>query len=151
MPKERAKDFAFSARLIKARDARDLKQKELAKAIGVSERSVKSWENGDRPKPSNVVKLASALRVSAHWLATGEGESGFTENDGAPRRKQAQEAAKPYADVHRRIRERLNRRFGDRLADSTVDIAAEADDILAGIDENYRRELLLLDRILGLK
>jgi transcriptional regulator with XRE-family HTH domain len=46
-----------------ARMARDLSQAELAGVIGVSERSVRSWEHGSPPPADALLALAEALRV----------------------------------------------------------------------------------------
>jgi transcriptional regulator with XRE-family HTH domain len=46
-----------------ARMTRDLSQAELAAVIGVSERSVRSWEHGSPPPADVLLALAEALRV----------------------------------------------------------------------------------------
>jgi phage repressor protein C with HTH and peptisase S24 domain len=50
-------------------------QLELSKAVGVSAPSVNGWLSGKSQsiRGDALVKAASALRVSASWLATGEG------------------------------------------------------------------------------
>jgi transcriptional regulator with XRE-family HTH domain len=66
-------------RIREKRKALGLKQKELAKLIGVSAGNVSHWEQGiTSPKGTNLLKLADVLKVSPDWLA------GDSMNDSQP-------------------------------------------------------------------
>jgi transcriptional regulator with XRE-family HTH domain len=59
----------ISSRLAKARSDFGLDQDELAACIGVSERTVRRWEHGERVPPADRVRdLAQLFRVSADYL-----------------------------------------------------------------------------------
>lgn len=59
-------------RFKQTRIALGLTQWELATAIGISQTAVNKIEIGSTLKPRNIVELAEKLKVSAHWLLTGE-------------------------------------------------------------------------------
>ena len=60
----------FSEKIIKARDVIGLTQQELGDTIGVSKRTIASYESeGAIPRKSTLAKLASALKVSTKYLA----------------------------------------------------------------------------------
>lgn len=63
----------FGARLRSAREALGLSQQQLADKCGVGQGSISKIERGDQDESRHTVKLASALRVNALWLATGDG------------------------------------------------------------------------------
>lgn len=63
----------FSDRLKQARQARGCTQQALARASGLSQSAIASYENGDRESSRSLRKLAEALDVSAEWLETGKG------------------------------------------------------------------------------
>lgn len=59
----------FSEKIFSARKLLNLSQKELADLIGVSMRTIVSYETTDaRPRMSTLVRLASALHVSREYL-----------------------------------------------------------------------------------
>lgn len=61
----------FSDKIIKARGVVGLTQQELGDAIGVSKRTIASYESeGAIPRKSTLAKLARALKVSVTYLAT---------------------------------------------------------------------------------
>lgn len=63
----------FSEKIRKARDVAGLTQEELADAIGVSRRTVASYESqGVAPRKATLAKLASALKVSVKYLSDDE-------------------------------------------------------------------------------
>ncbi len=65
---------SFGQRLKMAREARNLRRNGLAELAQVDSSSVTRWEKDDRsPGGDAVRKLASALKVSEHWLLTGDG------------------------------------------------------------------------------
>lgn len=67
--------IAQERRLKAARDKRDIDQKEVAKAIGVTPGAVSRWENELAvPKDDVIAKLAAYFGVRAGWLRYGEGE-----------------------------------------------------------------------------
>ena len=69
-------EWELGERLYKARKNAKMTQKELADAVGVSDRTIGNWELGKkRISAYNVYLLAQALHVSAGWLVAGEGEA----------------------------------------------------------------------------
>lgn len=63
----------FSDKIRDAREAAGLKQHELAKKIGVSQRTIASYEcEGARARPKTLRKLAAALGVSVTYLSDDE-------------------------------------------------------------------------------
>lgn len=63
----------FGRRIKTARAERRMTQEELARTIGVTKSAMSAYENGlTDPRVSLLPTLASALRVSVTWLATGE-------------------------------------------------------------------------------
>jgi transcriptional regulator with XRE-family HTH domain len=63
----------FSDRLRYARRLRGITQKALARAGGLSQSAIASYESGQRQSSRALFKLASALKVSPNWLDTGRG------------------------------------------------------------------------------
>lgn len=63
------------AKRVKAARARleGMRQEDLAIASGLKQGDISKIENGKILKTTGLVALARALRVDAHWLATGEG------------------------------------------------------------------------------
>lgn len=61
----------FGARLRYARELRQLTQKELAQASGLSQGAIGNYENDSRRSPKNVFRIAEALDVEPAWLAMG--------------------------------------------------------------------------------
>jgi phage repressor protein C with HTH and peptisase S24 domain len=47
---------------------------DLAKIVGVTQQSIHQITSGETKQPRIILKLASALKVEAAWLSTGEGE-----------------------------------------------------------------------------
>jgi transcriptional regulator with XRE-family HTH domain len=66
-----APTWTFGDRLRKARRSRRLSQREFARLLGESEKSIANWE-GDVAKPRDVVALAKKVEatygVPAEWL-----------------------------------------------------------------------------------
>ena len=59
----------FVERLFELRQERHLSQESVAKAIGVSQKSIDFWEKGvNEPKLSYIVKLAIFFNVSCDFL-----------------------------------------------------------------------------------
>lgn len=63
----------LAERLRTAMKAADLNQSELARRIGTVPQSIQSILAGDSKTSRHVTKIADALNVNAHWLATGIG------------------------------------------------------------------------------
>lgn len=63
----------FSDRLRYARKKRKLSQTELARASGLSQGAISSYETGARRSTTELIQLAQALKVSPEWLITGTG------------------------------------------------------------------------------
>ena len=65
--------MTFSDKIKRSREIAGLTQEELADAIGVSRRTVASYESqGALPRRSTLAKLASALKVSVKYLSDDE-------------------------------------------------------------------------------
>lgn len=64
----------LSTRLKQLLDDRNLSMNAFAKQLGVSQPSISDIVNGRTRSPKNILEIASALGVNAHWLKTGEGE-----------------------------------------------------------------------------
>ncbi|ARP96853.1 hypothetical protein CAL15_22300 [Bordetella genomosp. 13] len=64
---------SFSDRLKQARQLRGLTQQALARASGLSQSAIASYENGDRDSSRSARSLAHALDVEVDWLETGKG------------------------------------------------------------------------------
>ena len=70
MTKERS---PFCRRLVAARDALNLTQKEAAELLGISPTMLSQYERGARtPKAERIAKMASAYRVAPLWLTHGD-------------------------------------------------------------------------------
>lgn len=63
----------FGSRLRETRDELGLSQGELAKVSGITQPTISNLERGRNQGSSYVAQLASALKVNAKWLATGNG------------------------------------------------------------------------------
>ena len=62
--------MTFSDKIKRAREVAELTQLELAKAVGVSQRTIASYESGGaRARRSTTEKLAQALKVSVKYLS----------------------------------------------------------------------------------
>lgn len=64
---------SFSDRLKQARQLRGYTQQALARASGLSQSAIASYESGDRDSSRSVRSLANALDVEVDWLETGRG------------------------------------------------------------------------------
>lgn len=65
----------FGDRLAAARDACGLAQKDLARRLGVSVKTLENWENDvSEPRANRLTTLSGILNVSLPWLMTGEGQ-----------------------------------------------------------------------------
>ncbi|GAA0586453.1 helix-turn-helix transcriptional regulator [Halomonas salifodinae] len=51
-----------------------MSQAQLSAATGLDQTTISNLETGKVQSTSKVVQIAHALRINAHWLATGEGE-----------------------------------------------------------------------------
>ena len=79
----------FSSRLSLAISSSGLKQKELAKMVGVAEITISRYKNGTQtPNNATLNMLASVLNVSPAWLSCGE-EAAQSGNIVAPTTKSA--------------------------------------------------------------
>lgn len=63
----------LAERLKHAREMANLSQQEVAKRAGISQPTYFKIESGSTLKPRNILEIAHALKVSADWLATGQG------------------------------------------------------------------------------
>ena len=71
--------MALAQRIRRARRIAGLSQQTLASKLGVTRSAVSNWESADSVQPTTgrLALLASALRVSFEWIATGRGEMRF--------------------------------------------------------------------------
>lgn len=69
----------LSDRLKKSRKSAGLTQIAVAEKVGITQPTYQALESGKITKSSYLLQIAKALKVDAHWLATGEGESGLYE------------------------------------------------------------------------
>ncbi len=67
--------MSIGSRIRQAREARHLKQGELAKAIGIAQASLSLLESGRSasPKGTTLTELARVLHVEPSWILTGRG------------------------------------------------------------------------------
>lgn len=63
----------FGRRLRECREAAGLSQPALGKLVELSQSTISELEASGHGSPA-VTRMARALRVDAHWLATGEGQ-----------------------------------------------------------------------------
>lgn len=63
----------FAQRLLYARQLRGLSQSALARASGISQSAITSYENGTRKSTKKIFRLAQTLRVDPVWLGLGTG------------------------------------------------------------------------------
>ena len=60
---------SLGERITKLRNNLNLSQEQLAKKIGVSQRSISAWEsNSNEPKSSYIIKLANFFDISTDTL-----------------------------------------------------------------------------------
>ncbi len=64
----------FAERLRHARLLRGLSQETLARACGLSQSAISSYENGTRQSPKKLLSLAQVLEVDIYWLSRGLGD-----------------------------------------------------------------------------
>ena len=65
----------FGDRIAAARDAIGMGEKDLARRMGISTRTLQAWEaDTAEPRANKLQMLAGLLNVSIKWLLTGEGE-----------------------------------------------------------------------------
>lgn len=65
----------FGDRLAGAREAAGLSREELARRLGVREKTIGAWEDDiSEPRGNRLQMLAGMLNVSLMWLLTGSGE-----------------------------------------------------------------------------
>ncbi len=64
---------SFGSRIRRAREEKNLTQKDLADQVEKDEAIISKWERGKNlPQKANISRLAEALGVSAQWLRTGK-------------------------------------------------------------------------------
>ena len=66
--------MTFAQRLKYARKNVGLTQSTVANTVGIKQPTYQALESGKVEKTSSLLQIAQALKVNAHWLATGEGE-----------------------------------------------------------------------------
>lgn len=72
-PHEGLRSAGFAQRLAEARSLRGVTVRELGRASGVVEGTIRSLERGTLPQVDTLEAVAKALGVSPAWLAFGEG------------------------------------------------------------------------------
>lgn len=70
-------DQTIGQRIRSRRKAFPLTQKELGSKVGITSAAISQLEKGESKNPSseNLLRIATALECSPHWLQTGEGEA----------------------------------------------------------------------------
>jgi Zn-dependent peptidase ImmA (M78 family)/transcriptional regulator with XRE-family HTH domain len=69
MSRPSTKGFFVKERLIEAREARAITQKDLAKSLGRSDSTISNWERGEQaPEPRSLDQLAAVLGVSPRYF-----------------------------------------------------------------------------------
>lgn len=66
--------MTIGQRVRRARNHAGLTQAKLAKAVGLRQATISELEKGESRSSAYLVHIAKACGVSAHWLATGEGD-----------------------------------------------------------------------------
>ena len=62
-------NFEFANRIVELRKQKGLSQKELGDMLGVSNKAVSKWENGESmPKLSTMLKLAEIMGIDGNEL-----------------------------------------------------------------------------------
>lgn len=75
----------FGDRLAGAREAAGLTQQDLARKLGVKEKTIQSWEDDlSEPRANRLQILAGLLNVSLMWLLTGKGEGVSAPEEATP-------------------------------------------------------------------
>jgi len=70
-----AERATFGDRVSGAREAAGMTQAELARRLGVRQRTLAGWEEDmSEPRANKLQMLAGMLNVSIRWLLTGEGD-----------------------------------------------------------------------------
>ena len=70
-----AERATFGDRVAGAREAAGMTQAELARRLGVRQRTLAGWEDDmSEPRANKLQMLAGMLNVSIRWLLTGEGD-----------------------------------------------------------------------------
>jgi len=65
----------LGGRIITAREAQELTTSQLARRLGVTSTTMRSWETDrSEPRSNRLINLAGVLNVSPSWLLTGYGE-----------------------------------------------------------------------------
>jgi phage repressor protein C with HTH and peptisase S24 domain len=98
-------DMTTGNRIAAAREAENLNQSELARALGVSPQSVQAWESDkNTPRPKRLKEIAKILGVSAGYLMgeddqEGKNKGGVIEGRFRSRRAREGEIEIPQYDV----------------------------------------------------
>ena len=72
----------FGDRVAAAREAIGLDQSDLARRLGIKEKTLRGWEEDTAEPRANKLQMVSGiLNVSMRWLLTGEGD-GLSDPDG---------------------------------------------------------------------
>ena len=72
----------FGDRVAAARDALAISQGDLARHLGVKEKTIKAWENDmAEPRANKLSMMSGVLNVSMRWLLTGEGHGVLAPDD----------------------------------------------------------------------
>lgn len=77
--------WTLADRLVKARGHRDLSQRDVAAALGISLRTVNRYESGEPAKRGIILGWALACGVDPTWLEKGTAASGDNGPDGGTR------------------------------------------------------------------
>src|SRR3954469_21285941 len=70
-PKDPGASDAIGRRVAEGRQAAGLTQRELAELLGIKERSVQAWEQGETSPYRRLSELTRLLNRSEHWILYG--------------------------------------------------------------------------------
>jgi transcriptional regulator with XRE-family HTH domain len=74
----------FGDRVAAAREKIGLSQGDLARRLGVKDKTILAWENDvSEPRANKLSMMSGVLNVSMRWLLTGEGEEVAGPDEGA--------------------------------------------------------------------
>ncbi len=103
----------FGDRLAGAREAAGLSQTELARRLGVKEKTIHAWEDDlSEPRANRLQMLAGLLNVSLMWLLTGKGDGVPSPEEDRPEVPEDMEALLTDLRLMRAEMARMGERIG---------------------------------------
>lgn len=122
-------DMTFSDKIKRSREVAHLTQNELAQLVGVSQRTIASYESGGaKARRSTIEKLARALRVSVKFLSDDDCADPLAEIDKDDYIEQAREmyGTKGVRDMEELLRDNAALFAGGELSQDQKDAFFQA-------------------------